>query len=75
MLDMLLLAFWTDSTRIATCMLGDAQSSQDYSWLAGVKGSFHGLSHHRNIETQRLQYEKIVNWHTALVAQFLRKDA
>ncbi|HXB73720.1 MAG TPA: DUF1552 domain-containing protein [Candidatus Acidoferrales bacterium] len=73
MLDILLLAFWTDSTRIATCMLGDAQSSQDYSWLAGVKGSFHGLSHHRNIETQRLQYEKIINWHTELVAQFLHK--
>ena len=32
-----LLAFWTDSTRIATFMLGDAQSSQDYSWLPGVK--------------------------------------
>lgn len=71
MLDIMVLAFWTDSTRIGTFMFGDAQSSQDYSFLPGVKGSFHTLSHHRNIETQREQYEKIINWHTAQLAYFL----
>jgi hypothetical protein len=73
MLDILLLAFWTDSTRIATMMMGDAQSSQDYGFLPGVKGSFHGLSHHRNIEETRVQYEKIVNWNIAQVAYFLNR--
>ena len=73
MLDILLLAFWTDSTRIATMMMGDAQSGQDYSFLPGVKGSFHGLSHHRNIEETRVQYEKIVNWNIAQVAYFLNR--
>jgi len=71
MLDILILAFWTDNTRIATFMFGDAQSAQDYSWLPGVRGTFHGLSHHRNIEAQRSMYEKIINWHTAQVAYFL----
>ena len=73
MLDILLLAFWSDNTRIATMMLGDAQSSQDYSFLPGVKGSFHGLSHHRNIEEQRVQYEKIVTWNIEQTAYFLKR--
>lgn len=71
MLEILTLAFWTDNTRIATFMFGDAQSGQDYSWLPGVKGSFHGLSHHRNLETQRTMYEKVINWHTEQLAWFL----
>ncbi len=73
MLDILVLSFWTDSTRIATMMMGDAQSGQDYGFLPGVRGSFHGLSHHRNIPEQRVQYEKIVTWHTEQLAYFLNR--
>lgn len=73
MFEILLLAFWTDSTRVATFMMGDAQSSQDYSFLPGVSGNFHGLSHHRDIPAQREQYEKIINWHTEQLAWFLGK--
>ncbi|HUQ93200.1 MAG TPA: DUF1552 domain-containing protein [Bryobacteraceae bacterium] len=73
MLDILLLAFWTDNTRIATFMFGDAQSSQDYSFLPGVQGNFHGISHHRDIVSQREQYEKIINWHTEQLAYFLTR--
>jgi hypothetical protein len=73
MLDIMLLAFWTDSTRIATFMMGDAQSSQDYSFLPGVKGNWHGISHHRDITTQREQYEKIINWNMEQFAYFLNK--
>mgnify|MGYP000494057378 CR=1 FL=1 len=51
-MDILIMAFWTDNTRIATLMVGDAQSSQDYSFLPGVKGNWHGISHHRDIPTQ-----------------------
>ena len=54
-------------------MFGDAQSAQDYSFLSGVKGSFHGLSHHRNIPATREQYEKIINWHTEQMAYFLNR--
>ncbi|MCU1257339.1 MAG: hypothetical protein JWO80_224, partial [Bryobacterales bacterium] len=73
MLDILVLAFWTDTTRIATFMFGDAQSGQDYSFLPGVKGAFHGLSHHLNEEAKRAQYEKVINWHTEQMAYFLGK--
>jgi hypothetical protein len=72
MLDILVLAFWTDSTRIATFMFGDAQSAQDYSFLEGVtKGSFHGMSHHRDIPEKRAQYERIVTWHVEQFAYLL----
>jgi len=73
MLDILLLAFWTDNTRVATFMFGDAQSQQDYSFLPGVKGGFHSLSHHRDLPEQRSQYEKVVTWHTEQLAGFLNK--
>ncbi len=74
MLDILVLAFWTDSTRVATFMFGDAQSAQDYSFLDGVsKGSFHGLSHHREIPERLVQYEKIVTWHVEQFAYLLER--
>ena len=73
MMDILVLAFWTDTTRVATFMLGDAQSSHDYGFLPGVKGNFHGLSHHRDILETRAQYEAIINWHTTQLAYLLNK--
>jgi len=71
MLDILVLAFWSDSTRIATFMFGDAQSGMDYSWLPGVHGAFHGNSHHLNEPGKMEQYAKIIDWHTAQLAYFL----
>lgn len=73
MMDILIMAFWTDNTRIATLMVGDAQSSQDYSFLPGVKGNWHGISHHRDIPSQREQYEKIINWNMEQFAYMLNR--
>jgi hypothetical protein len=73
MLDVFILAFWSDSTRIGTFMLGDAQSGMDYSFLSGVKGSFHSLSHHGDVPETRDQYEKIVNWNIEQMAYFLNR--
>src|SRR5947207_13105223 len=73
MLDIFVLAFWSDSTRIGTFMLGDAQSSVDYSFLPGVKGAFHSLSHHGAIPETRDQYEKIVTWNIEQAAYFLNR--
>ena len=73
MLDILILSFWTDSTRVATFMFGDAQTGQDYSFLPGVKGGFHGLSHHLNEEAKREQYGRVVTWHSERVAYFLNR--
>jgi hypothetical protein len=73
MMDIFILAFWSDSTRIGTFMFGDAQSSVDYSFLPGVKGAFHSISHHGDVPAVREQYEKIINWHTEQMAYFLGK--
>jgi hypothetical protein len=73
MLDIFVLAFWSDSTRIGTFMLGDAQSAVDYSFLPGVKGSFHSLSHHGDVPETRDQYEKIVTWNIEHAAYFLNR--
>ncbi len=73
MLDIMLLAFWTDTTRVATFMFGDAQTGRDFSFLDGVNGSFHGISHHRNEPEKRGMYEKIINWHVEQAAYFLTR--
>lgn len=71
MMEIMLLAFWTDSTRIATFMLGNAQTGRNFSFLDGVNGSFHGLSHHRNEKKTLEQYEKIGTWHVEQLAWLL----
>lgn len=71
MMEILLLAFWTDSTRVGTLMLGNAQTGRNFSFLDGVKGSFHGLSHHRNEPDKLKQYEAIGTWHVEQFAWFL----
>jgi len=73
MLDIFILSFWSDTTRIGTFMFGDAQSAVDYSFLPDVKGAFHSISHHGNVPEVRAQYEKIIDWHTEQMAYFLNK--
>ena len=73
MLDILILAFWTDSTRIATSCSATRKAQQNYSLLPGVRGNWHGISHHRDIVTQREQYEKIIDWNIEQLAYFLNK--
>ena len=72
MLDILTLAFWTDTTRIATFMFGDAQSGRNFDFL-GFRGSWHGLSHHLDEEKTRTQYEAISTWHVGEFARFVER--
>jgi Protein of unknown function (DUF1552) len=73
MLDIFILAFWTDTTRIGTFMIGDAQSNVDYSFLPGVKGGWHSISHHGEDPERKEQYGKIINWQIENVAYFLNR--
>ena len=45
MYDLLLLAFRTNRTRIATLMLNNEISEQDFSFIDGVRGGLHSISH------------------------------
>jgi len=74
MIDVMVLAFWTDVTRISTFMMGDAQSAASFDFLDGVgEKHFHGLSHHAEKEEQKDQYRRIGLWHVEQVAYMLHK--
>ncbi|MEX2167891.1 MAG: DUF1552 domain-containing protein [Pirellulales bacterium] len=73
MLDMIVLAFRADVTRVSTFMFGNSVSGTDFSFLDGVKGGHHPLSHHQNEESNLKQYELIARWHIAQYAYLLTK--
>lgn len=73
MLDILALAYWTDSTRISTFMIGDAQSGRRFDFLDGVTNYWHGLSHHQNDAATMAQYTKVIEWNVAQFAAFCDK--
>lgn len=73
MLDMIALAFQTDTTRVCSLMMGNAVSNKNFSFLDGVKGGHHSLSHHQNKEENLAQYQQIARWHVAQYAYLLNK--
>lgn len=73
MLDMIALGFQTDTTRIATFMFGNAVSNENFSFLEGVSGAHHSISHHQNNADKLRQYQLINRWHVDQYAYLLRK--
>ena len=63
MLDIIVLAFWSDASRIATFMFGNSVSNRNFSFLEGVEGAHHSISHHTNDPRMLDQYERINRWH------------
>jgi hypothetical protein len=73
MLDMIALAFRSDTTRISTFMFGNAVSNVNFRWLEGVTGGHHDMSHHSNDADKLRQYQLINQWYVAQYAYLLRK--
>lgn len=73
MLDIIALAFWTDSTRVATFMFGNEVSGKNFSFLEGVSGGHHQISHHENDAAKLEEYQKINIWHLQQYAYLLEK--
>jgi hypothetical protein len=67
----MVLAFWSDATRVSTFMFGNAVSGRNFSFLDGVHGSHHEISHHKEDPDQLRQYLLINQWHTAQYAYML----
>ena len=63
MMDLITLAFWSDSTRASSFMFGWAVSGKNFSFIPGVTQGHHETSHHENKEEKLTQYEKINTWH------------
>lgn len=68
MLDLIVLAFQTDRTRIATLMLNNDLSQMNFGFLEGVQGSLHlDLTHNGHEPKREAMYLKTNRFH---VAQF-----
>ena len=72
MYDIIALAFQTDSTRIATLMLGNAGSNRSYK-MVGVNEGHHQLSHHRNDQPLMDKIRKIDLYLAEGFKYFLKK--
>ena len=73
MLDMIALAFQSDTTRISTFMFGNAVSNISFRWLEGVSAGHHDVSHHANDVDKLRQYQLINQWYIAQYAYLLKK--
>jgi hypothetical protein len=72
MYEMLVLAFQTDSTRIATLLLAHDGSNRAFTDI-GIPEGHHYLSHHRNNEEMMDKIARIDQWYVQQFAWFLNK--
>ena len=72
MYDLMVLAFQTDSTRIATFMQANSGSNRTYKEIE-VTGGHHQLSHHRDDEKKVAMLQKIDQYMVEQFAYFLEK--
>jgi hypothetical protein len=72
MMDMIVLAFQTDSTRIVTFMYLNEGNNRSYPEI-GVRAGHHELSHHGRNPEKQAQISKINRYHLGLLAEFLQK--
>ena len=89
MMDMIVLAFWADATRVCTFMMDHGQSNRYFDFVDGVKGTWHALSHWKDIsgttedddgktswtsrDEKRDMYNRVTAWHTEQVAYLLKR--
>lgn len=73
MLDIMALAFWSDASRVSTFMFGNSVSDRNFSFLEGVKGNHHSISHHMDKPENLDEYARITAWHIEQYAYFLEK--
>lgn len=87
MLDLLVLAFQSNATRVATFMLDHGQSNRYFNFIDNVTGTWHALSHYKNasgqtedddgvtswdsVEQKRAMYAEVQRWHHRQVAYLL----
>ena len=72
LLDMMVLAFQTDSTRVATFMYANAGSNRAYRNLS-IRDGHHSISHHGKSRTKQAKISKINTYHMTLASHFLKR--
>ena len=72
MLDLQVLAYQADVTRVFTLMMGREQSMRTFPQI-GVNEGHHGVSHHQDNPAKLAMIQKINTYHISLLAYFLEK--
>jgi hypothetical protein len=72
MFDMMLLAFQTDSTRVATLLLAREGSNRSFNEI-GIAEGHHNLTHHKNDPEIIEKVKQIDHWYVQQLAKFLEK--
>jgi len=72
LLDMMVLAFQTDSTRVSTFMYANAGSNRSYRNLA-IREGHHTISHHGKSKEKQAKISKINTYHMTLANHFLER--
>jgi hypothetical protein len=74
MLDLVVLAFQMDKTRIATCMLNNDLSQMNFGFLEGVQGALHlDLTHNGREPELEAMYLKTNQFHVAQFAYLVER--
>jgi hypothetical protein len=73
MLDMLLLAFQSDSTRVATLLIAGEGSNRTFTDEIGITEGHHNLTHHQNKQDMIDKVKKIDLWYAQQLGKFLEK--
>lgn len=72
MYDLMLLAFQTDSTRVATFCLAHDGDNRSFSEI-GIAEGHHDLSHHQNKDERINKIAQIERWYVERFSSFLRR--
>lgn len=73
MLDIMVMAFWTDSTRVSSFMFANDVSGRNFSFVDGVSEGFHPVSHHENKSDKQDQYKRINRYHIEQLSYLVRR--
>lgn len=72
MYDMMLLAFQSDATRVATFVLGHDGDNRSFNEI-GIPEGHHDLTHHQNDAARIEKVAKIDHWYVQQFATFVKK--
>ena len=75
LIDIMILGMWSDTTRVATLMMGHGLSRKNFAFLDGVNNDHHVTSHHRDNPQLLKEYQIICRWHVQRLQRMMDKMA
>ncbi len=72
MLDLIAIAFWTNTTRVASLMMAHTESRGVYDFI-GINQEFHSLSHFVRWRGKIPEYDRVNQWHIGQLDRFLTR--